>query len=109
MQPVGTVLVTNGLIGLREGLETGIVVMILVAFLVKSGRRDALRWVWTGVGAALLAHCIELAGEAPKLWCTTNRSNTAMQGLLGKLGFIRSGQIDNLDENDPELVFLRRC
>ncbi|GAB2930181.1 FTR1 family protein [Rhodococcus aerolatus] len=54
MQPVGTVLVTNGLIGLREGLETGIVVMILVAFLVRSDRRDALRWVWTGVGAALL-------------------------------------------------------
>ena len=54
MPPVGTVLFTNGLIGLREGLETGIVVMILYAFLVKSGRRDALKWVWTGVGLALL-------------------------------------------------------
>ena len=27
--------------------------MILVAFLVKSDRRDALRWVWLGVGAAI--------------------------------------------------------
>lgn len=44
----------SALIGVREGLEAAIVVTILVAFLVKSDRRDACKWVWLGVGAAIV-------------------------------------------------------
>ncbi|MFG1702771.1 iron uptake transporter permease EfeU [Nonomuraea sp. M3C6] len=41
------------LIGLREGLEAALVVSVLIAFLVKSDRKDKLSQVWTGVGAAV--------------------------------------------------------
>jgi high-affinity iron transporter len=51
------VLFSSALIGLREGLEAALVVSILVAFLVKTDRRDHLKWVWVGVGAAL-AICV---------------------------------------------------
>jgi high-affinity iron transporter len=51
---VSNAVLASYLIGLREGLEGTLVVSILVAYLVKSGRPERLPQVWAGVGAALV-------------------------------------------------------
>ena len=43
----------------------------------------------------------------PKLFSSCNRSNLPAQCLFEKCGFQRSGQIYNLDEGDPELVYFK--
>jgi high-affinity iron transporter len=50
---VGQVFAASYLIGLREGLEMVLIVSVLVAYLVKTGRRQHLVPVWAGVGAAV--------------------------------------------------------
>jgi high-affinity iron transporter len=42
----------NFLIGLREGLEATLVVVLLLAYLAKTGRAHLMPRVWAGVGAA---------------------------------------------------------
>ena len=44
----------NYLIGLREGVEASLVVTILIAYLVKSGRTHLVPRIWAGVGFAVL-------------------------------------------------------
>jgi high-affinity iron transporter len=43
----------NYLIGLREGLEATLVVVLLMAYLLKTGRRHLVPRLWAGVGVAV--------------------------------------------------------
>lgn len=59
-----------------------------------------------GVALRLLA-AAQAACKTPKLFASTNASNTAAQALFAKAGFVPSGQIDNLDDHDPEQVYVK--
>lgn len=60
-----------------------------------------------GVGTALIRYA-EKTCPSLKLFTSTNESNIPMQKLCEKLGFVRSGYIENLDEGDPEIIYFKR-
>lgn len=64
------------------------------------------KWRRRGVASGLMRLAVEKC-KAEKLFTSTNASNTAAQRLFLKSGFIESGVVHNLDEDDPELIFLK--
>jgi high-affinity iron transporter len=80
----------NYLIGLREGLEASLVVCILVAYLVKTGRRDALRPVWVGIGVAI---ALALGFGCALTYGSQELTFEAQEGLGGSLSIIAVGLV----------------
>jgi len=76
---------SNFLIGLREGLEASLIVGILVAYLVKTGRTEHLRFIWMGVGVAIAVSL----GFVAVLQITSNSlSDTAEEAFAGIMSIL---------------------
>lgn len=80
----------NFLIALREGLEAALVVGILVAYLVKVGRRDLLPRLWLGVAVAAI---IPLAAGAYMSWGPYTMTFAAQEVLGGTLSLVAVAMI----------------
>ena len=78
----------NFLIGLREGLEATLLVSILLAYLVKTGRNDARRALWTGVA---LAAGLSLGFAALLTFGISDLSEEAQEAVGGALSVIAVG------------------
>ncbi|WP_031523742.1 iron uptake transporter permease EfeU [Streptomyces sp. NRRL F-5123] len=75
----------NFLIGLREGLEAGLVVSILVATLVRGGNKERLPQVWTGVAAAV---GLSLSFGAVLTFSSQQMATTAQEAFGGFLSVV---------------------
>ncbi|MFI6338117.1 iron uptake transporter permease EfeU [Streptomyces sp. NPDC050535] len=80
----------NYLIGLREGLEASLVVCILIAYLVKTGHREALRPIWTGIAAAVL---ISLGFGFGLEYGSQEMTFKAQEALGGSLSIVAVGLV----------------
>ncbi len=83
-------MLANALIGLREGLEAGLVVVILVAFLNKLGRRDVLAKLWIGIAAAIV---ISLGVGAVLTFGPHGLPPGVQEGLAGSLSIVAVGLV----------------
>src|SRR6185369_13361744 len=78
----------NLLIGLREGLEAGLIVSILVATLVRADRRDRIPLVWTGV---LAAAALSISFGAVLTFAAASMSTAAQEIFSGVASLIAVG------------------
>lgn len=75
----------NFLIALREGVEAALLVGILVAYVVKVGRRDVLPKMWVGV---IIAAALPLAAGAYMTWGPYTLTFQAQEILGGALSIL---------------------
>jgi ribosomal protein S18 acetylase RimI-like enzyme len=60
----------------------------------------------SGIGRALLRQALATAGTS-RVFTSTNASNRPMRSLLEAEDWSFSGELDGLDDDDPELVFYK--
>lgn len=92
-------MLTTFVVGLREGLEAALIVGIVGAFLIRSGRREAIRYVWIGVLVAIVA-CAGIAVGLVLL--SSELTQQAQENLETAIGLVAVAMVTYM------IVWMRR-